>query len=343
MSPPLKIGVRPVDEVARARLEVVREPRAREVVVAEHDVVRADARGGKEVRALDDVVLVRADLGRAGADRAEDRRVVVPAARLVMEDRALNEVGEPGAGVLERELPAGVLRLHEEVARDDAVVVPGPLLLGKLAVVDAGLVVVLQGGEGVVGVGVVDADHVAGERVVRERRERQLAFVALLVVPEVVVEHRRAVRAGRGLGGDAGGGAAIGAEEPDVVFPERAAEGGLVRGQNVLRRRFLRRADRGPRGVREAGPEGAGEDVAAGLRDGVDDAAREAPEFRGDGGRRRRRLLDRVLDEEVDRRAADVVVHDDAVHGEEVVERLRARDRDGAVRAVLVDTSSPPH
>ena len=102
-------------------------------------------------------------------------------------------------------------------------------------------------------------------------------------------------------------------------------------------------------GLLEALAEAAAEEVAAAARHDVDDAAREAAVLGRDAVRQDARLLDRILDEEVVRRALDVVVDVDAVHHEHVVEaeaaghrqlaRVRGVGRDA--RRQLADVERP--
>ena len=73
--------------------------------------------------------------------------------------------------------------------------------------------------------------------------------------------------------------------------------------------------------------------VAARLGDDVDDAAAEAAVLGRDAGRGDGRFLNRVLDVEVVRLTAQVLVDGHAVDHEQIFERHRAGDRVGAARA----------
>jgi hypothetical protein len=133
---------------------------------------------------------------------------------------------------------------------------------------------------------------------------------------------------------------APGDEEPQPVPDDRPAEGRLVGLVEVALALdvplLLERRAAAPRRVREVRPEAAGEPVAAPLRGHVDRAAAEAPELGGDAGGEHLRLLDRVLDEDVVRRAERAVGHVHAVDEEEVVvgEAARHRDLPGVRRVV---------
>src|SRR5204862_7611316 len=128
-----------------------------------------------------------------------------------------------------------------------------------------------------------------------------------------------------------------GVEEPEAVLQNRAAERVLVGRNQLVGLRLVHRRRRAPVVVLEGRPERAAEQVAARLGDGVDDAARETSELRGDSGGGYRRFLDRVLDVERDRLTAEVLVEHHAVQQEQVLERGGAADRNHAeaVRAVV--------
>ena len=245
--------VRREEPVVAARLVVVRDARAGEVVVAEDDVVRAERARRQEVRALDLEVLVVALLRVA---HAAERGRVVPGVSEgpVPHERALDEVGEQRARVLERELPLRVEALDEEIAREDAVVVRRDDLLGKLPGDEAGRV--QDDAEEVVDLRVVDMQVGSRQGVVRDGRQGQLALVALLGLGLLEGDGRDARRRG-GLARDARVLIAARAEEPDVVLPEGSAEGRLVARADLLDARFEGRRPRRPLVVRERRPEGA--------------------------------------------------------------------------------------
>ena len=126
---------------------------------------------------------------------------------------------------------------------------------------------------------------------------------------------------------------AAGAEEPGAAADDRTAERELVGRNRVIDLRLVERAGGPPVVVRERRAERAAEAVAARAGDGIDDAAGEAAVLGGDAGRRDRGFLDGVLDEERERRAAEVVLDLDAIEHEQVVGGHRATDGDGIVRA----------
>ena len=162
-------------------------------------------------------------------------------------------------------------------------------------------------------------------------------------------------------------------EEPQAILLHGAAEHELVRRHDLVDLRVvgeavrvrdlravqrrhrvarLRRRTRGGCGVvavagDERAPvvveqrlaERAAEQVAAGLRDDVDEAAAEAAELGRHAVGRDGRLLNRVLDVDVERLAAQVLVHGHAVHQIQRLERHRAGDGVGARRA---RTGAPP-
>ncbi len=123
---------------------------------------------------------------------------------------------------------------------------------------------------------------------------------------------------------------ARGDEEPQAVGQDPSPEGGLEDLVDVVQLLLAGVALHGRPGdpvfVLEVDPERAVELVAALLGDRVDHAAGETPVL----GRHRAgldgRFLDRVLDEQGERLAAQVLVDDDAVDQVEVLERHGARD-----------------
>ena len=111
----------------------------------------------------------------------------------------------------------------------------------------------------------------------------------------------------------------------------------LVRPGNVILP--LERRLRRPRLVGEVEAVAAGEEIAAALGDGVDDAAGEAAIFGGDARGEHLRFLDGVFDEQVVRRPEEVVVDVDAIDQEDVVVRECARNSELAcVRRVGRET-----
>ena len=282
---PLDDHRRRVHAVVRARLVVVGEALVVEQVEAEHDVVRAQASGRREVGGLGGDVLVVAPLVVAHA--AERRRVVaggVP--RLVEHQRALDQVRELRARMLEREAPPGVLPLHEELGADDPGVVGRQQVLRRRAVHQA--VEVHDVAEEVPVFGVADLRIGALERVVAVEGPGQLAFAALLVTRIVEVEVGRERRARR----DPVSGHPPGPEEPQPVLDDGAAQRRLLRVDHLVGPLVVgigRQLD--PLVVVEGRAVGAGELVPPRLGDRLDDAALEAAVLSRDGGGGDCRLL----------------------------------------------------
>ncbi len=108
---------------------------------------------------------------------------------------------------------------------------------------------------------------------------------------------------------------------------------GVLVGRVGRDRRRLERRERPPVVVVERVAERAGEQVAARLRDHVHHAAAEAAELRRHAADGDRRLLNRVLDVQVVRRAAEVLGDRHAVDHEQRFERRRAGNRVRAARA----------
>ena len=133
-------------------------------------------------------------------------------------------------------------------------------------------------------------------------------------------------------------------EEPQTIFHDWPSDRVLVRGNRLRHAQLFVRRIGGDRRLfegRERSPlvivvrvsERTAENVAAGFCDQIDDAAAEPSVLRRDAADRDRGLLDRVLDVEVVRRAAQIFSDGDAVDHEQRFERRRSRDRIGAVRA----------
>src|SRR5439155_1465070 len=132
--------------------------------------------------------------------------------------------------------------------------------------------------------------------------------------------------------------------EPDLVVPEWTAKGAFVNGRDFVDRLIGRKwGQRTPAVIVERRSKRTAEDVAARLGDHVDDTAAEPAVFRGDGARRDFRLLDRILDEQVERLAAQVLVHDHAVDEVLAFERQRPSHHDVAAWAVTGDARRQQH
>ena len=171
----------------------------------------------------------------------------------------------------------------------------------------------------------VDLEVRPDDAVVGVEREGQLALVPVFLLPGRV-RHVGHV----GLGGEVGVELAERAEEPDVVLEEEAAERELVLVVDLVE--ALRGGERGlgaPLVVSHGVAVGGVELVAARLGQHVDDAAGEAAVFSRHVRDRCGGLLNRVLDVQRGRRAADVIHHRDAVDHEQVLVRDGARNRHG--------------
>ena len=229
------------------------------------------------------------------------------------------------------------LSFEEEVGPEDARVVRGVQVLIRGIVVEtrqihdrAEPVVRHLGG----------ALRVAELRVVLGvQRVGQLAFVAPLVGSGRVgpaSDGKRPVLFGLGE--------AAGAKEPESVVQDWAAGRALVhRGDLVDRLIGGVRCQRSPAIVVERRAKRAAECVAAGFRDHVHDAAAEAAVLSGDRPGRDFRFLDRVFDEQIQRLAAQVLVHDDAVDQVLAFERHPAGHHDVAARTVAGDAWREEH
>ena len=334
---------------------VVGEPLVVERVVAEHHLVRSRAAGRFEVGELDVLVVVVA-LFRI-ADAAEGRRPVSPAARAVAQQRALDEVGEGRPAADEAEVTRGEAGLDEELRAQDPVVVQRVQIQRRLADVEAGGVHRAGGAEGVVQLFQRFLRVCALEAMVRTDRAGQLDLEPFPLIFGLVGQVDRLNRVARHLLvlKPAGG------EKPQAIFPDRTAEHVLMRrddrvdlrivreavrigGRGAIRRRHgiarLPRLARGRRGVvaiagHQRAPvvveqrlaERAAEQVAAGLGDDVDETAAEPAVLRRHAVGRDRGFLNRVLDVDVERLPAQVLIHGDAVHQVQRLERHRAGDR----------------
>jgi hypothetical protein len=326
-------GVGEEDE-SRRRLGVAAGACGRVVLAAELEVMAARAARGEEIRERAGVLPVVPVLG---VERAEVRRVVVAvrgdAGPAQGAERRRVDRGLRAARVPEPERLPRVLRLHEEVGGEDAVVARHEEVGRRLTVdqrhrVDAQRSV--DGGEIGVLVGLLDV--VGGQLVVAVDAARELSFVPAVRGPEIVgsVEKAQRVRHAAGL-------TPVGAKEPESILEHRPAEGGRVyevRLVGVLRAAaggdgvLLRPALVDPVRVVDVRAVAALELVAAALGHGVDDAAREAPVFRRDAGGQDRDFFEGILDEQVVRVPEEVVVDVDAVEQEHVVVREGTRDRD---------------
>ncbi len=186
-----------VEEVPGARLPVVRLAQVVEEVHAEAQVVRSGLLGREEQRDLGEGVGVAAGLRAAGADGAEDRRVVDDPVEAVPHRRPALRVGVARARVQPRHVAARILPLDEERVREHAAVVERVSVLRDLPRVRAIQVI---GGDRVHVVLLVGV-HVkvrADDPVVRGERERQLALVAILDLDKVERNAHRRVRLHRG-------------------------------------------------------------------------------------------------------------------------------------------------
>jgi hypothetical protein len=177
-----------------------------------------------------------------------------------------------------------------------------------------------------VGLDLVDVEIRAGEAVTGRDRAGEFDFVAGLLVADLVGNRGFRLADGHDLGAIRGGTIPPGAEEPQPVANQEAADGGFVNGVDVVfalvgQWRFIL-----PRVVGEIGAERARELVAAVLGHHVDETAGEAAVLGGYAAGHDRGLLDGVLDEHVEGLAAEVLVEDHAVEGVEVLVRHGARD-----------------
>ena len=156
------------------------------------------------------------------------------------------------------------------------------------------------------------------EGVVRRHRGRELVLAALVrgLGGEGDARLRQRRRGGRVLPAARG-------EEPHTILHNRPAEGPLVVLLHVLGAHDagagLERRFPGPRRAVEVQARAAPERVAAALGHGVHHAAAEAAELGRDSRSQHLHFLQRVFDEQVVRRAEDVVGHVHAVDQELVV------------------------
>jgi len=175
----------------------------------------------------------------------------------------------------------------------------------------------------------VDLDVGTNDAVLGGDREGQLPFVALGRGDALVGDVRVA-----GLEGlDRVAGVAGGEEEPQLVLHHEAAQGRLVDLVVLVDVLRLVRTQRRPRRVRPVEAVGAGEQVAAGLGQGRDDAAGKPAVLGRDAADRGGGLLDGVLDEQRQRLLADVLVDHHAVDQPQVLVGLGAGDGDVAARS----------
>ena len=252
-----------------------------EAFVTQVEVVRTAGRRGKKVRPLDHPgVIVEA----SWIPRGRLWRVIAGvAARHVEDPGAADRVQGCGGTLLDREAPAGVLRLDEQRARPQAVVVERQQRVGRPARDQAREVEDVRV-EGEVLLLMVHVEIRRDEMVSGGDRPGQFAFessfVGLVGVGDrlgtgVAGERRRSC--GQGLGGI---GLASRREKPQPVPHQAAAEDGLVSFVRLVHTVVasalpIERVVGAPAVVGERGAHGATEFVATGLRDRLDDAARE--------------------------------------------------------------------